>query len=241
MAKHISRHELKTDQVQEALSHSAEAVLSHKTTLIYGALIVIVVGGGIFGWRFYTQRQTVKAAAGFSDAMQIFQAPVIGAGQAPEPNQISYSDSTKKYQDALKKFQDVAGHYGKTRPGQLAHYYAALCFEHLKQDPQAIDQLSSVQNSPDQDFAAMARFELAQIYDRDGKGDQAVRLYNELLKGPSVLVPEPEVMLALAQHYRQTNPAQAAKLYNEIKAEYPDSGAADQADQQLALIPAGKS
>jgi predicted negative regulator of RcsB-dependent stress response len=241
VAKHISRHELKTDQVQEALSHSAEAVLSHKTALIYGALIVIVVGGGIFGWRFYTQRQTVKASAEFSDAMQIFQAPVIGAGQTPEPNQISYSDSTKKYQDALKKFQDVTSHYGNTRPGQLAHYYTALCFEHLNQDAQAINQLSSVQNSPDQDFAAMARFELAQIYDRDGKSDQAVQLYNELMKTPSVLVPEPEVMLALAEHYRKTNPAQAAKLYYQIKAEYPDSGAADQADQQLALIPAGKS
>ncbi|MFZ0211387.1 MAG: tetratricopeptide repeat protein [Candidatus Acidiferrales bacterium] len=241
MAKHISRQELKTDQVQEALSHSAEAVLSHKTALIYGALVVIVIAAGIFGWRFYTQRQSVKASAEFSDAMQIFQAPVIAAGQPPQPNEISYSDSAKKYQDALKKFEGVAGEYGRTRPGQLAHYYAALCFEHLNQDAQAINQLTAVQNSSDADFADMARFELAQIYDRDGKASQAVQLYNELMKSPSTLVPEPVVMLALAEHYRQTNPAEAVKLYNQIKVQFPDTGAADQADQELALIPAGKS
>jgi len=239
--KHISRQELKTDQVQEALSHSAEAVLSHKTALIYAVVVALIIAGGILGWRFYSQRQSVKASAEFNDAMQIFQAPTLAAGQAPQPNEISYSNSSSKYQDALKKFEDVAERYPRTRAGQLAHYYSGLCFERLNQYPQAITWLSQIQNSSNHDFAAMARFELAQIYDHAGKAQQAVQLYNEVMKNPSVLVPKPMVMLALAEHYRQSDPTQASQIYKQIKTEYPDTGAADQADQELALLPSGKS
>jgi tetratricopeptide (TPR) repeat protein len=239
--KHISRQELKTDQVQEALSHGAEAVLSHKKGLILAIVAVAVVAGAIFGWRFYSQRQSVKAEAQFNNALVIYEAPVVGPGQPPQPNELTYSDATKKFQDALPQFQQVVKQYPSTRPGQLAKYYFALCQVHLGQNVQAISNLTEIENGSDRDFAAMARFELAQIYDQTGKTDQAVQLYNELLGNPSVLVPKPIVLLALAAHYRQSNPAQAVKLYNEIKTEYPDTSAADEADQQLALLPTGKS
>jgi outer membrane protein assembly factor BamD (BamD/ComL family) len=52
-----------------------------------------------------------------------------------------------------------------------------------------------------------------------------------------VLVPKPVVLLSLAEHYRDKDPAQAAKLYAQIKSEYPETPIADQADQELALLP----
>jgi tetratricopeptide (TPR) repeat protein len=241
VAKHISRQELKTNQVQEALSHSAEAVLTHKAGLIYTVIAAALIAGAIFGWRFYSQRQSVKAEAEYNDAMQVYEAFVTTPGQAPLPNEITYTDPSKKFQDALKKFQSVAQRYPRTRSGELAKYYSGLCEEHLNQNAQAMAIFSEIENGSDHDFAAMARFELAQIYDQMGKPDQAVQAYNELLANPSVLVPKPVVMLALAEHYKKTNPAQAAKLYNQIKAEYPDTTAADDADQQLALLSPGKS
>lgn len=241
MAKHISRQELKTDTVQEALSHGAEAVLSHKKGLILTIVIAAIIASGIFGWRFYSQRQSVKAEAEFNDALVTYEAPVVAPGQPPQPNEITYSDENKKFQDALAKFAIVIKQYPNTRSGQLAKYYSALCEQHLGKNSQAIADLSEIENGSNRDFAAMARFKLAQIYDQTGKSEQAVQLYNGLLSNPSVLVPKPIVLLALAGHYRQSNPAQAARLYNQIKTEYPDSGAADEANQQLALLPAGKS
>jgi TolA-binding protein len=47
-------------------------------------------------------------------------------------------------------------------------------------------------------------------------------------------------MLALAGHYAQKNPTEAAKLYTQIKTDYPDTPIAQQADQGLNLLP-GKS
>jgi len=240
-AKHISRQELKTNQVQDLLSHSAEAVLAHKMTVVYVVIAVLVVAGGIFGWRFYAQRQTVKAEAAFNDAMRIYSAPVVAAGQPPQPNVTTYSNDAQKYQAALAKFQSVAGQYPQTRPGQLALYYEALCETHLGQNVQAITTLTTLEKSSNRDFASMAKFELAQIYDQTGKPQQAVQLYNQLLQNSSVLVPKPIVLLALAAHYQQSDPAQAVRLYQQIKRDYPDTTAADQATQQLSLLPSGKS
>jgi hypothetical protein len=42
------------------------------------------------------------------------------------------------------------------------------------------------------------------------------------------------VLLTLADHYRKTDPTQAAKLYNEVKQQFPD--AAQQADEGLELL-----
>jgi TolA-binding protein len=56
-----------------------------------------------------------------------------------------------------------------------------------------------------------------------------------------VLVPKPVVMLTLAEHYSaKNNAAEATRLYSQIKSEYPDTPIAQQADQELNLLP-GKS
>jgi TolA-binding protein len=56
-----------------------------------------------------------------------------------------------------------------------------------------------------------------------------------------VLVPKPVVMLTLAEHYSaKNNSAEATRLYSQIKSEYPDTPIAQQADQELNLLP-GKS
>jgi hypothetical protein len=55
-----------------------------------------------------------------------------------------------------------------------------------------------------------------------------------------VLVSKPVSMLALADHYTASNPAEAAKLLNQIKTENPSTPIADEATQKLSLLP-GKS
>jgi hypothetical protein len=235
--EHLSRKELRTDEVRETLAHGAEAVLTHQRLVAYLVGIALVVGLSVFGWRFYTERQTVKAGAEFSDAMKIFQARIRAPGEPAEPGEITYVAEKNKFEDALKKFNEVADHYPRTRPGQLARYYAALCLERLTRNEEAHKGLETLVGGGDEDFAGMARFELAQFDDRTGKGDEAVTLYRQLIANPSALVPKPVVMLALASHYSKSNPAEAAKLYNQIKTEYPDSAVSEQANQQLELLP----
>lgn len=237
MAEHISRKELKKDEVRETLAHGAEAVLSHQQFTLYLLILAIVVALGFYGWRTYTERQSVKASAAFDAAMRIFQAPV---GALPTPGEITYSDEKNKYTDAEKKFSEVASNYPRTHAGQIGSYYAALSLEKLGKNDDAKKRLRGLSGSRDDELAAMAKFELAGLDERTGQGDEAVKLYQELIAKPAVLVPKPVVMLALAGYYVQKNPAEAAKLYLQIKSEYPDTPVAEQADQALALL-SGKS
>lgn len=237
MAQHISRKELKKDEVRETFVHAGEAVRSHQQLVSYVVAIAAIVALAVFGWRYYTEKQTVKASSALADAMKVYQARIRAAGEAQNLNELSYVSSSNKFQDALKKFTDVASAYPRTRPGQLARYYEALCLEQLNRNDDAQKLLRDLERSSTPDFAAMARFEVAQLDEKTGKGDEAVKLYQQLIANPAVLVPKPLVMLALADHYLKTNPAEAAKLYNQIKSDYPDTAASQQADQQLQLLP----
>ena len=61
---------------------------------------------------------------------------------------------------------------------------------------------------------------LAGLYRQTERNGQAVDLYQQLIKNPTNTVPASAAKLQLAALYETTNPAQAKKLYAEIK----DSG-----------------
>ena len=237
---HISRKELKKDEIRDTFAHGAEAVMSHQkaTTILVAAALVIALG--FFGWKTYTERQTVRASAVFDDAMKDFQARVTTPGEPTQAGELTYVDEKVKFGDAAKKFSDVAAKYPRTRPGELAKYYEALSLERLGKSDDAKKILQGLADSGSDEFSAMAKLELANLDDHLGQADEAGRLYQELLAKLTVLVSKPVVLLALAEHYSEKNPTEAAKYFGQIKSEYPGTPIAKQADQEMALLP-GKS
>jgi TolA-binding protein len=234
----LSRKELRKDEVRETLSHGAQAVFAHQHQIwVYGGM-ALLVAIAVLGWRFYTQKQTAKGTAALADAMKVYQARIRTAAEPAQPDETTYLDEKNKYGDAEKKFTEVANRYSRTRPGQLARYYAALSLEKLNRYGEAENDLKTLESSSDESLSALARFKLAQVYDEDGKGSQAVQLYQQLSNKPSLFVPKPIVLLALADHYSGSDPAQAAKLYKQVKDEFPDTQAAQQADERLQVLQA---
>jgi len=237
LTQHISRKELKTDEVRDKLVQGADLIFGHQAMAIYVVIAAVVVALGFFGWKTYAERQTVKAAAAYDDANKVFDARIRSPLEPQQPGELTFTDEKNKYSESARKFEDVAKKYPRTRPGQLASYYEAISQERLGNNDAAKKLLQNLADSGDDEFAAMARFELAQLVDRQGQGDEAVNLYKKLIAKPTVLVPKPVVMMALAEHYSKSNPAEASKLYAQVKSENPDTPIAEQADQELSLLP----
>jgi predicted negative regulator of RcsB-dependent stress response len=234
VAQHILRRDLKKDEIREKLVSGVESVASHQQALWIVVAAALVVALAVFGWRSYSQRQTAKASAALDDALKIFQARIRTPGEQADPTEVTYLDEKNKYTDAEKKFLAVAGQYGRTKPGLMARYYAALSEVQLKQYGAADKNLSQVMSGGDDNLASLAKFKLADVDQQENKGAQAAELYKQLSDKPSILVPKAMAMLALANYYRKADPAQATKLYNQVKQEFPD--AAEEADQGLELL-----
>lgn len=236
MAEHISRKELKQDRIHDAIEHGAQAVFSHgqAATIIVSVIIAVTLVYG--GWKLYSDRQTLHASAALDEAMKIYNAPIRTAGTPVEPNEPSYADSQSRAQAASNKFSAVADKYPGTNPGKLARYYQALTLLDLEHQNQAIESLKKVIGGSDKELSAMAQYQLATVYARSGKTDDAIKTYRAVADAKSVLVPKPLVLLELADLLRQTNPNEATSLYQQIKKDYPNSAVSERADRGLDLL-----
>ena len=237
MPEHISRKELKQDKVRETFEHGAEAVLSHTRLASIALLALVVAASGYLAWKFYSNRQTAQAQGALDDAMKVFNAPIAIAGQPALPGELIYTDEARRSQDAEAKLISVAEKYPHTSPGKLARYYAALCLIELERLNQASEELKKLDAGSDKELAALAQYQTALIAERTGKNEEAAKDLRALSNSGSVLVPKPLVLLELASVLRQSDPKQAASVYEEIKKEYPNTPVAEEADRGLGTIP----
>jgi hypothetical protein len=238
VSEHISRKELKTDRIHDAFEHGAEALFSHKQVTLVVLLVILVIVAGYGGWSIYHDRKTEAASAALSDAMKAYSGHVGPPipGEPLDPAEMTYPDETAKALDAGRKFAAVADKYPSTNPGQTARYYLALCLEDQDKQNQALEELKKITSSSDKELAAMAQYQIAVIDARTGKTDEAVKMFRALADKPSTLVPRPLALLELASALRQTNPKEAANVYQQIKKEFPDPAISEQADRGLDTV-----
>lgn len=237
MPEHLSRKELKQDKIRESIEHGAEAVYSHSQVAVAAVAAVLVVVLGYGGWKLYSDRQTVQASASLDEAMKIYNAPIRQGNEPVEPGEPTYSDAQKRSQDAQLKFAAVAAKYPSTNPGKLARYYDALTLLDLDRQNQSIEELKKLVGGSDKELSAMAQYQLATVYARSGKIDDAAKNYRAVADSKSVLVPRPLVLLELADLLRQSNPSEASSIYQQLKKDYPTNSAiSERADRGLDLI-----
>ncbi|HKO04497.1 MAG TPA: tetratricopeptide repeat protein [Candidatus Acidoferrales bacterium] len=236
MPGHISPKELKRDRFVESVEHGAEYAFSHARAIwiAIGAAVILVVAIG--GWRFWSGQQAQRAGVALDEAMKTFQARLRTAGEPEEPGEVTFIVEKLKYQDARRKFDDVAQKYSLTTQGTIARYYSALCSMHLGEMEQASAALRSLAGGSNAEVASLANLSLAEIAWQAGKTDDAAKLLTGLMDKPTALVPRARAEFALAGVYRKSKPAEAAKLYEQIKKEFPDTPLFEEADRRLAEI-----
>ncbi len=82
----------------------------------------------------------------------------------------------------------------------------------------------------------MAQYQMGVIYERTGKPADAAKVLRTLADHPSVFVPRPVALLELAEVLRQSNPQEAAGVYEQLKKEFPNTAVADEAERGLETL-----
>jgi len=235
----IQRQELKHDEFVDSVEETLLWVEDNLRTLALVALAVVVGGVSVGGFYWYGKKQETAASVALAEALVTYQAPVQ-AGLPPLPGedpQQTFSSEQEKFEAAEKKFAAVRDEYPRTRAGHLAQHYQASCLFELGKTDEAISSLQELSHSADKNTAAMTKLSLASFHRQLGQREQAARLLQELADNPTVNVPRATALLELATLKAESDPAEARRLYNEIKAEFPGSPVEAEMTRLLELLP----
>jgi predicted negative regulator of RcsB-dependent stress response len=240
----LTRHDLKEHEFEDTIESFQEFVRQYAQQIIIGVAAVIVVAGAIVGWRSYNENQAAAANAALSEALKTFQAPVSAApvnlfsSNPAQPTNGQFTSDQEKYKAALSQFSAVATKYPRQKAADFARYYVGLCQSAMGDDAAAQKTLTAVGHSSDKDAAALASLALAGDLAKTGKTAEAAEVYNGLAQHPTATVPRTTALLAEADLYRNTQPAQARTLYEQAAKEVgSDSYLASSIQQQIASLP----
>jgi tetratricopeptide (TPR) repeat protein len=228
-----TRHALKQDRFVEATASGLGWLQIHRANVLKIAVAITVVAALIVTGVVVYNSRSASARNAFGQAMDIYNTPLRQAGQPVAPGESSYATAAERAKAANPLFVDVASRYGWFDVGANARYFAGLTYLDMGQTAQAEAALQKAADSHDRGQAALAKMALASVYRQTGRTGQAVGLYQQLIKNPTNTVPASAAKLQLAQLYEASNPAQAKKLYAEIKDQDKTTAAGQIAAQKL--------
>ncbi|HUI43685.1 MAG TPA: tetratricopeptide repeat protein [Terriglobia bacterium] len=243
----MSRHELKSDEFVSTVQAAEDFFKQNARQIIVGVAAALVVIGGVVGWRTYSERQDASANFALAQALKTYQAEVT---PAPAPNLFSsdaatppvpagqFTSADAKYKAALSRFTDVVAQYPHQKAADFARYHIGLCQAALGNSAAAIATLQAASQSSDKEAGALAGMALAGELAKAGKTNEAAQEYQKLADHATSTVPRATALLALADLYRGTKPAQARVIYQQLQKEFSsDSYLLATVKQQLDSLP----
>ena len=223
---------------ENGIGWSAE---TRRRAIVGGVVLLAVIAVLAIGIALYNSRAE-KASAAFGAAMQTYQTPLAAAGQQVPPGLKTFGSAADRARAASQQFAQVANQYGLTPDGRNARYFEGLSDMEAGQTASAETILKQVAGGWDHELGGLGKLALAQLYRGTARNPQAIELYQELAKKPTVSVPAGVAQLQLAELYENENkPEQARQIYAELKDKDGKSAAGVIAAQKLnpSAAPAG--
>jgi len=184
---------------------------------------VLVIAIVVAALVVYNKRSTAADLA-FGEAMDTYSAPLAQAGQPTTPGEKTFPTAAARAKLANQQFVQLANQYGFFTAGKTAQYFAGLTAIDLGQTGLAETYLKKVADGHDSALGSLAKLALANLYQQMNRNSEAVVLYNQLIAKPTNTVPADASRLQLAALYEKTNPAEAKKIYIQLKSSKTAAG-----------------
>lgn len=212
-----TRHSLKQDKLATSARVGVDWLQDHRSEAIKLAVAVVaVIAIAAAAVAVYFQR-TTAAELSFGEAMDTYSTALAQPGQPATPGEKTFPTAVDRAKAANRQFLEVANRYPMLRAGKNARYFAGLTEMDMGANAAAESDLKRVAESSDQNLAALAKFALASLYAQTARASQAVALYNQLIAKPTTAVPADAAKLQLAALYETINPAEAKRMYAQMK------------------------
>lgn len=231
-----TRHALKHDRFVDTTNATLDWASDNRGMLIrYGIIALVVIALIIAAiWTYNVRQQNAESLLG--QALSIYQTPLRVPGEPADAAQGSYTTAAARAKAAYPLFEKAANHYGWLRAGQDARYFAGLADLDMGDQAKAETELKKAAKAHNSNIAALAKMALASLYVQSNRTSQAIDIYNELTKHPTMSVPASAAQLQLASLYENTNPDKAKEIYAKIKDQDGKTAAGQIAAEQLQKL-----
>lgn len=210
--KEEHKHELleNPEALKEKLA-GAENWMESNPKIVFGfAAAILLIVGGYFGFNYYKGSQNVLAQKEMFQAVFYFEADSLDKALNGDGNNLG--------------FLNIIEDYGITDAGNLANYYAGVCF--LKQGKYELARLYLEDfSSTDLLVQARAYSLLGDTYMEEQKYEDAAKFYNKAANYEPNKYFSPSYLMKEALAYEKLNQNDKAKeAYEKIISQYWDSG-----------------
>jgi tetratricopeptide (TPR) repeat protein len=226
------KKQIKQDEFVSWLDHTLTWLRAHEREAKMTGAIVLAVAVGWLGLSTWTKARARAAEEDLAAALKTFHAEPGGQVKV-------FATAAERNRQAAQELAEVHRRYGSQPAGRRARYYEGLSRLELGQFDEAQKALSEVAAvRDDEELApALARLQLAELEQRRGRTDEAVKLYQQMADDASLTLPRDHVLMALSSTLENARRLpEAREAYRRLADEFPDSVYASEARRRADYL-----
>lgn len=226
MAKeNVQKDEERLEQIESTLGKTEMFVEKNRNTIMVVLGIIIVVVLAIFGVKkFIVEPREAEAQTAIFRAEQLFENDDYATALNGDGNNAG--------------FMDIINEYGGTKTGNLARYYAGICYLNTGDFDNAIKYLGEFKGK-DQIVRPLATGAMGDAYLELDNAAEAAKCYEKAAKESANSFTSPMFLMKAGLAYEMVeNYQKALDMYKTIKAEYPNSNEGFSIEKYIAYVEA---
>ena len=223
MAKKKQQAESKGfENVEQTLSRTEQFIEDNYKQLLYGLAVVVVLVGAFWLVRMRINNQAQDALSQMYVAEDYFAKDSVNLALNGDGNYLG--------------FIDIADNYKTTKTGNLANYYAGLCFLQLGQFEDAIEYIGRF-NKKGEALSPLAYGCTGDAYIELGDNLKGIEFYMKAVNFSNNDFYNPLYLLKAGQIYELDGDFdKALEIYTRIKEDYPESNEGTSIDKYIARV-----
>ncbi len=235
MSTHLSRKELKQDNVALKVEETTHFLVTHRDLAIkVGVGVLVVVAIGAASWFFISSRRDARELA-LSNALQTVAAPV---GAPAADGGLSYPNQQAKTDAERTAFKSVISNDGGSEEAYAAEYSLAGIDVASGNTDQGLKEYDDVISQGNSDYSSMAKLSKAELLFSLNRTSEAQPILKDLMDHPTSMVSKDQAAIALARGLAATQPEEARKLLLPLANAHSDIS--QSAVTALGELPAAK-